>query len=413
MISGETRNWVKDTILFLASQSISIFGSFLVQFAIMWHITLTSKSGIMMTIYIICGLVPNIFVSPFAGVWADRYDRKRLIMLSDSFIAFVTLILAILFHIGYDMLWLLFVAAALRSVGAALQMPAVGAFLPQMVPSDKLMKVNGINGGIQSMVMLGSPMLSGVLLTFAPIEIIFLIDVFTAFTAVAFLGIFLKVPPHKKALQEEAAGYFGDLKEGLLYIREHRYLLEFFVLLAVLYFLISPVSFLTPLQVTRSFGAEVWRLTAIEVAFSVGMMAGGFLIAARYGFQNKIHTISLGCFLFSVCTVGLGIIPDFRIYLFLMTLAGAAMPVFSTPSTVLLQQRVGEDYIGRVFSVMMMISGTMMPLGMLLFGPLADVIPVEWMLVATGVIMAIESFILIKNKALLEAGKPLEENEEG
>jgi len=84
------------------------------------------------------------------------------------------------------------------------------------------------------------------------------------------------------------------------------------------------------------------------------------------------------------------------------------MPIFSTPATVLLQQRVNEDFIGRVFGVMTMISGTMIPLAMLLFGPLADIIPIEWILVATGVLMAAECFVLLGSKALMEAGKPLE-----
>lgn len=402
------QRWMRNTVFFLTSQAISIFGSFLVQYAIMWHITLTTQSGIMMTIYIICGLVPTLLVTPFAGVWADRFDRKKLIMLSDSFIAFVTLILAILYHNGYNMLWLLFVAASLRSLGAALQMPAVSAFLPQLVPSDKLMKVNGINSSVQSLIMLGSPMLSGALLTFAPIETIFLIDVCTAITAVAFLGIFLKVPLHKKALAAEPISYFSDLKEGVLYIRDHRYLREFFLLLAILYFLISPASFLTPLQVARSFGPEVWRLTAIEITFSIGMMLGGILISNWTGLKNKVHAIALGCFVFAICTIGLGVIPVFWAYLLVMTITGISMPVFSTPATVLLQQRVDEDFIGRVFGVMTMISSTMIPLAMLIFGPLADIIPIEWILIVTGVLMVVESFVLSGNKALLEAGKPLE-----
>ncbi len=402
------QRWMRNTVLFLTSQAISIFGSFLVQYAIMWHITLTSQSGIMMTIYIICGLIPTFQVTPFAGVWADRFDRKKLIMLSDSFIAFVTLILAVLFYYGYNMLWLLFIAASLRSLGAALQMPAVSAFLPQLVPSQKLMKVNGINSSVQSLIMLGSPMLSGALLTFAPIETIFFIDVGTALTAVAFLGIFLKVPLHKKALAAEPISYFRDLKEGILYIRDNQFLREFFILLAILYFLISPASFLTPLQVVRSFGPDVWRLTAIEIAFSIGMMLGGILISYWTSLKNKMHAIALGCFIFAICTIGLGVIPIFWAYLLVMAVTGASMPIFSTPATVLLQQRVDEDFIGRVFGVMTMISGTMIPLAMLLFGPLADIIPIEWILIATGVLMAVECFILLGSKALMEAGKPLE-----
>jgi DHA3 family macrolide efflux protein-like MFS transporter len=257
-------------------------------------------------------------------------------------------------------------------------MPVVGAFLPQIVPSEKLMRVNGINSSIQSLVMLGSPMLSGALLSFASIEAIFFIDVCTALTAVGFLGLFLKIPPREKTGEEEKINYFRDLKEGFRYIGSQRYLRDFFILLAILYFLIAPASFLTPLQVTRSFGAHVWRLTAIELTFSVGMMLGGILIASWTGFSNKIHTITLGCMVFAVCTIGLGVVPNFWIYLIIMGLVGISMPIFSTPATVLLQQRVDESYIGRVFGVMTMISGMMTPLGMLFFGPLGDVILIEW-----------------------------------
>lgn len=93
--------------LFLSSQTISLFGSMLVQYAITWYITLKTQSGAMMTISIICGFLPTFFFS-FAGVWADRYNRKLLIALSDSLIALSTLILAILFFMGFDSIWLLF-----------------------------------------------------------------------------------------------------------------------------------------------------------------------------------------------------------------------------------------------------------------------------------------------------------------
>ena len=103
----------------------------------MWYITLQTQSGLMMTISIICGFLPTFFLAPFAGVWADRYDRKKLIMLSDSMIALSTLGVAMLFLSGHDAMWLLFVVSAIRAVGAAVQMPSVGAFVPQIVPEEK------------------------------------------------------------------------------------------------------------------------------------------------------------------------------------------------------------------------------------------------------------------------------------
>ncbi|HOB20073.1 MAG TPA: MFS transporter [Candidatus Atribacteria bacterium] len=406
-------NWRWKTILFLSSQTISLFGSSLVQYAIMWHITLNTKSGIMMTISIICGFLPMFFLSPFAGVWADRYNRKILIMLADSFIALATLLVAVLFFMGYDSVWLLFAVSAVRAVGSGLQNPAVGAMVPQIVPQDRLVRVNAINSSVQSFVTLVSPAVSGALLTFATIEYIFFIDVITAAIAVFILAFFLRIPPHAKAAEKQSVSYFHDLLEGWRYITGHKFIL-FSCLFNIAYFiLIAPAAFLTPLQVAISFGDDVWRLSAIEMAFSLGMMAGGAIIAAWGGFKNKLHTMVLANLMIGFGTFALGVIHIFAIYLALMTLIGISMPIFNTPFTSLIQQKVAEDYLGRVFGVFGMLVSVMMPLGMLIFGPLAEFVRIELMLVATGLLIVVLSFIMLNNKVLLEAGKPAAQKAEG
>lgn len=400
-------NWKRNITLFLTSQTISLFGSALVQYAIMWYITLTTQSGVMMTISIVCGFVPTFFLSPFAGVWADRYNRKLLIVLADSMIAISTLIMAILFMLGFDALWLLFVMSAIRALGTGIQTPAVGAFIPQLVPESKLTKVNGVNGSIQALIMLMAPMASGALLTVASIETIFFIDVITAVIAIASLLLFLRVPAHAKALEKQTTSYFDDMRKGFVYIKNHDYVKQFFLFCAFFFVLAAPVAFLTPLQVARSFGDDVWRLTAIEITFSIGMMAGGIFMASWGGLPNKIHTMTLACLVMGACTFALGVIPVFWIYLAVMGVVGLSLPMFNTPSTVLLQEKVEPDYLGRVFGVMGMISSSMMPLGMLVFGPIADVVKIEWLLIGTGGLIFVQAFFLAGSKVLVEAGKPL------
>jgi MFS transporter, DHA3 family, macrolide efflux protein len=403
----EINHWKRNTILFLGSQTISLFGSALVQYAIMWYITLNTQSGVMMTISIICGFVPTFFLSPFAGVWADRYNRKMLIILADSLIAISTLILAILFLMGYEALWLLFLMSAIRAIGTGIQGPAVGAILPQLVPEDKLTKVNGTNGSIQALIMLLAPMASAALLTMASMEAIFFIDVVTAAIAIMILLTFLHIPIHAKAAEKQTTSYFTDLKQGFIYIQNHSFVKKFFVFFAFFFVLAAPVAFLTPLQVTRSFGDDVWRLTAIEITFSIGMMLGGGFMASWGGFKNKIHTMTLAALVMGACTFALGITSIFWIYLVFMGIVGVAMPIFNTPSTVLLQEKVEGDYLGRVFGVLGMISTSMMPLGMLIFGPISDIIDIEWLLIGTGILMFIQGFFLVGSKVLLEAGKPI------
>lgn len=405
MTYDKEKKWLRNISLFLSSQTISLFGSSLVQYAMMWYITLETQSGMMMTIYTLCGFIPTFILSPLAGVWADRYNRKILIMTADGLIAFATFILAILFMLGYESTWLLFVMAAIRAVGTGIQTPAVGAILPQIVPTENLTKVNGINGSIQAIIAFASPMISAALIQLASMEVIFFIDVITATIAILTLLIFLKIPAHEKARGKQEVSYLSDFKEGLHYVNTHAFLKQFFVFFAIFFVLMSPAIFLTPLQVTRSFGDDVWKLTAIEIAFSIGMMLGGGVIAMWGGFSNRIKTMILSSFIMGFCTFLLGIVPIFWIYLGVMVIFGVAMPIFNTPANVLFQEKIEEDYLGRVFGVLGMVSTSMMPLGMVIFGPIADIIPVEWLLIGTGFFMIVLTIVMSRNKILIKAGE--------
>lgn len=416
--ADQSASWKRNIAIFLGSQTISLFGSMLVQYAIMWHVTLSTKSGVAMTLSIACGFLPTFLLSPFGGVFADRYDRKRLIMLADGMIAAVSAILAVIYGLGFDTLWLLLAAQAARSVGQAMQQPAVGAILPQLVPESELMRINGINQTIMSVIMFVCPIVSGALLSVASMSVIFLVDVATAIPAIAILAFFLKIPPRAAPAQESGEagsaadlvkaerGYLEDMKLGLRYVRDHRYLTSLFLYLAILFFFVTPAAFLTPLQTARTFGDEVWRLTAIEIFFSSGMMIGGAVLAAWKGFRNRVKTLMVANLLWAVCTLALGLVPWFWLYLVFMGFFGIAMPLFNAPMATMIQEHVESDYMGRVFGVMTMLNTSVMPIAMLIFGPIADRIRIEWLLLGTGAVMLILAALTLANKRLIEAGEP-------
>ena len=150
-------NWKKNTTLFLTGQALSLFGTMVVQYALLWHITLKSQSGTMITLFTIAGFLPMFFISPFAGVWADRFNRKYIINIGDGSIAFVSLIVAVCLIAGItgaESYGLLLFCALMRSLGQGVQMPAVGAFIPQIVPQEHLTRINGLQSSIQSLVTL-------------------------------------------------------------------------------------------------------------------------------------------------------------------------------------------------------------------------------------------------------------------
>ena len=397
--SGNYEGWKKKTALFLSSQSLSLFGSNVVQYAIIWYVTLITRSGSVLAISTLSAFLPQIIISLFAGVWADRYDRKFLIIAADVLTAVSTLILAVLFLLGYRELWLIFLVSGIRSVGAGIQSPAVNALLPQIVPTDRLIKVNSINGTLQPFIMIAAPLVSGAMLSFFRLEAIFFVDVVTAILAVTLLLI-LKVPAHQKAAAEQKTGYLDDLGAGLAYIGQNQVIKTLFIFLAFVSFLIAPIVFLTPLLVTRSFGAEVWRLTANEVTFFTGSILGGIILTVWGGFKNHFRTIGLSCILWAFLFTGLGLSKVFVLYLFFMFLSGLPMPFLHASTTTLLQERVRPDMQGRVFGVQQLIMNTILPVGMLVFGPIADIITIEALLVLTSMLMAVPGLWIFFNRQL-------------
>lgn len=377
------RGWKKKTAIFISSQSLSLFGSMLVQYAIIWFVTLTTQSGAALMISTLVGFLPQLVISPFAGVWADRFPRKFLIIAADLLTATSTLVLAIFFLMGYKELWLIYVVAGIRSLGAGIQMPAVNALIPQIVPPERLVKVNSLSGTLHPFIMIVSPVLAGTLMSFSRLEAIFFIDVVTAILAVGLL-ITLKVAVHQKATQAQQSGYLDDLKAGLRYIAGNRAIRTLFIFFAMIFFLVTPIAFLSPLLVTRTFGEEVWKLTANEVTFFLGSIIGGFIMMAWGGLKSHFRTIGFASLLWAVFITGTGLTDNLYVYLVLMFLGGIPMPIFNVPAVSLLQEMVDPDMQGRVFGVQQMIASSVMPVGMLIFGPLADIVSIQLLMVISG-----------------------------
>jgi len=392
-------NWKRKIALFLSSQFISMFGSSLVQFAIIWNITLTTKSGSAMTLAIMFSFLPQIVITPFAGVWADRYNRKLLIVLSDALVAVSTLILALFYISGYQSIVMIYVVLGVRSFGSGIQSPSVSALIPQIVPREQLARINGIFGSVVAVMSLIAPAASGIVLSVMSMEATFFIDVFTAVIGIS-LMLSLKVKIHERALQSVASSHWQDFRAGLTYVRNHRTVMSLLVFFAFFMFFVAPAALLSPLLVARTYGSDVWRLTASEMAFSAGMVIGGLSVAAWPGFRRRYLTISLCSVGFGIFTVGLGTATYFWLFLGLVFLMGILLPYFNSTTMVILQERVEESYQGRVFSFVSIVTGSTMPLGMLVFGPISDMISIEWIMIYTGAAMIVTGIAAYFSKGI-------------
>ncbi len=382
----QNAGWRKRIVFFLLSQGVTLFGSSVVQFAIVWYVTMRTSSGAWVFALTVAAYLPQFIVSFFSGVWADRYSRKGLIILSDGAIAAATLLLAFLLPRigeGTATLWALVIISVVRSIGAGIQTPAVNAVVPQLVPEDKLMKFNGVNSTIQSLVQFAAPAAAGAVLSFASLSAALFIDIVTAAVGIGILSA-VTIPFVKT---EESEPVLSELAGGLRYAASARFIGKLLLLFGLFIFLCVPAGFLATLFVNRYYGDTYWYMTLVEVIGFMGMMAGGVLIGSWGGFKNHMKTLVVGMSAFGILAIGMGAVDSFVIYLVLMAVYGVALTMVQTASTTLLQENTAPDKMGRVFGLFGAVYSGFLPLGMAVFGPLADVVSMRLLMIISGVLL--------------------------
>jgi DHA3 family macrolide efflux protein-like MFS transporter len=214
----------------------------------------------------------------------------------------------------------------------------------------------------------------------------------------------LSVPTLRRA-SETGTGYFEDLFDGVRYIANHPFVRWLLVLFAIIFVLTVAPSNLTPLMLVRTFPAgetqDVVNLAILEISFSVGMMLGGILVASLFARRSRIGMIVFASLAFGVLSIGIGLSPNLWVFFGFMFLVGIAVPFFSTTSMTLLQETVEPERQGRVFGFVGIVMALAMPFGMVVFGPLADLMPIEWLLVAAGLL----TFVVVGAAVWLPAGR--------
>ena len=395
-------NWKRKTLLFLASQCITLFGSMIVQMSIIWYVTLKTSSGGWVAAFTICSYLPQFLISFFAGVWADRYNRKKLIVLADGVITIATLIMFLVMPMissDFVLLSALLVISIVRSIGAGVQTPAVNAVIPHLVPAEYLMKYNGINATIQSIVQFIAPAVAGTVLSIGTFRSTLFIDIVTALIGIGLLSCIL-LP--KQEVANDNISVFSEIKAGISYAFSDKIIGKILIVYGLFILLSVPAGFMSALLVSRVYGDVYWYLTAVELVGFAGMALGGVLMGMWGGFKSRFKTFAFGLLILSIMTIGMGITPYFVLYLAMMFVYSIALTIIQTATTTIIQENAQESMIGRVFGLMGAMYSGFLPVGMAVFGPLADVLPLQWVMVGSGIALVLVTvYLQVKSKVKL------------
>lgn len=406
----EKSRWQAPFYIIWTGQAVSMLGSWLVRFGIVWWLTEESGSAAVLSGATLVTLLPSIVVSPLIGPLIDRWNRRLIMIVADTSIAVLTGLLAFLFWRGSVQIWQIYAILLARAVGGCFQDPAMMASTSLMVPKAQLTRVAGMNQTLFGIIMVGAPALGAFLLESTSIEVVLLVDVLSAIPAILPL-LFIAVPqPEAPAAGTRRSSMFASMREGLAYLWNWKGMLVFVSLWSFTGAFAWPWRATEPLLIRDHFGRGAAGLALSFSVIGIVRILGGIVISAWGGFSRRMNTIRLGLILLAVADLLRGLAPANAFWLFLIGVGiyGLGLGLSNAPFRAVLQSSVEPAKQGRVFSLVASLTALMSPVGLVVLGPLADVIGVQSILLgrAASYLLTLAACAFIASVRDIEDGPP-------
>lgn len=374
----DNRPWKGRFFTIWGGQAFSLVGSQLVQFALIWYLTVETGSATVLAVASLVGTLPQVLLGPFVGTLVDRWNRRRIMLAADSIIAIFTILLSVLFFFDLAAVWQIYLVMLVRSLAGSFHGNAMNASTSLMVPVEHLTRIQGVNQMLNGGLNVVSAPLGALLLGLVPIQGVLLIDVGTALLAVLPL-CFLQIPQPERGTgkvfgNQGEATVWEDFQAGWRYLLGWPGLLLVGVMTIGINFTVIPAFSLLPLMVKDYFGGNAVHLSWVESAMGIGIIAGGALLGAWGGFRRRMLTSMLGLIGMGLGTLLIAAAPPALIILAVggALLFGIMNPITMGPFFAVIQSKVEPDMQARVLTLMSSVGGLMAPAGLMIAGPVSD-----------------------------------------
>ena len=333
---------------------MSLFGSQLVQFALVWWLTRASGLAVVLTTATLVAIVPRVIIGPIAGTLVDRWNRRLTMIGADGMVAGMILVLAFLFIQGTVQIEHIYLLIFVRSIGGAFHWPAVQASTSMLVPKKHLSRVAGIQSAVTGISGIAAPLFGALLLELFPIQHLLMIDLATAALAIIpLLAIRIPSPPRTLSSTTHQTSVLTDLREVFRYLWHWKPGLFIMLGAMVINLLLTPAFSLIPFLAFNHFNVGVQEFAWLQAASGLGMIVGGLILGAWGGFRRRIVTamstliIAGGGF----CLVGITPATIFYPALIGLFIASVMMPIVNGSLFAIYQSMVPKAMQGRMFTL--------------------------------------------------------------
>lgn len=401
LATGPGPGWQPRYWAIFIGQALSLVGSALTQFVLLWWIADTTGSVAALASAGFAALLPQAILGPLGGTFADRYSRRLLMIGADAISALCMSALIALFLTGRIELWHVYAMMFIRSAMQAFQTPAAGSSTAMLVPSNFLPRAAGLNQTLLALMTIAAAPLGATAISVLPLGLALGIDVGTAVLGIIPLLIYRIPQPVTRPAG--TTSLWAEFREGVHLVRDDPGLRRLYGLLGGVVLVIMPSATLVPLLVKEHFGGGVGEVALMEGLGGVGMLAGGIamtMLARRPQMRWILWGLAISCFSLALA----GLMPGHLFWLALIwwAVSGITFVMGDAPLTALLQMTVPNHLQGRVLSLLSTIMGLAAPVGLAIATPLGELIGVRWLFVVMGLAGGCVSLLGFFSRPLLE-----------
>ncbi len=392
--------------LYFVGQLISLAGTWMQQIAMAWLAYRLSNSAFVLGSVGFASQIPILFFSAFAGVWSDRVDRRRLLLLSQSLSMVQALVLAVLAWMEWITPGLLIFMALCLGCINALDVPARQAIAVQLVDDkEDLPNAIALNSFLMNAARFVGPALAGYLVVLMGEAVCFLLN------ALSYLAVLLALSAIRLPAQgpSRPAPALDALKEGIRYVREHGPIRRSLLLVSCISFLATPYAVMMPLFAKEIFGGDAGTFGLLMGCAGAGSLVASFFLASRRdtgGLEGKVALAApavgaaLTCFALS---------PSQQVAYPIIMSIGFCVIITIAGSNTLIQTRVNNAYRGRVMAIFSMAFLGIAPLGSFIVGSVAHQVGIRPTLAACGLLTLAAGLVYRRLPRAASAQEPVEQ----
>lgn len=365
---------LRDFFILWSSQAVSELGTAMTNFALIIWVYSQKGTASSITFLTLCSFLPTIVFRFIAGAIADRWNKKRIMLLADLMAACGTATIFILYSLSALQVWHIYIINFLLSFMNAFQSPASYVATSLLVPKEHYLKVSGLQSFSGSVITILAPALGSSLLAFGGIPMVLAVDLVSFAVAFVTLLIFIKIPDIIRSTEEVPDSFLKSCMAGINYLREHPVLLRLILFFSVINFLAKAGNdgMMSVFILGRAGGSQK-ALGMAEAAVSLGILAGSMLVTFVKPPENKTRVIFISCILtFLLGDVMLSLTPSLPYWVVSAFVSYIPVAVLGANLNVVMRTHVPIEMQGRVFSARDTLQNITIPLGLFLGGVLAD-----------------------------------------